>query len=214
MNHEPTGIAVAGLVERYGRVTAVDDLSFTAGPGEVTGFLGPNGAGRRRLCASCSRWLPPTLAPPPSMVRPTGTCLDRPISSVRRLTSRLFHPARTGRNHLRVLCTVNDEELTHDELLARASNGDVVVLDVRPREEYNFAHIPGAVSIPVDELAQRLQDLPDGQEIVAYCRGAYCVLAYDAVELLRAQGRRARRLQDGMLEWRLAGRPIQHRGAA
>ncbi len=113
-----------------------------------------------------------------------------------------------------MLCTVNDEELTHDELLARASNGDVVVLDVRPREEYNFAHIPGAVSIPVDELAQRLQDLPDGQEIVAYCRGAYCVLAYDAVELLRAQGRRARRLQDGMLEWRLAGRPIQHRGAA
>ena len=82
--------------------------------------------------------------------------------------------------------------------------GDVVVLDVRPAEEYAAGHIPGAVSIPVDELADRLAELPADVEIVAYCRGAYCVLAHEAVRLLREQGRPARKLVGGMLEWRLA----------
>jgi rhodanese-related sulfurtransferase len=100
------------------------------------------------------------------------------------------------------------EEVTREELLRRVQSGDATVIDVRPREEYAAGHIPGAVSIPLDELAERLAELPLDQEIVAYCRGAYCVFAHDAVRLLTAQGRPARRLTDGMLEWRLADLPI------
>jgi rhodanese-related sulfurtransferase len=100
------------------------------------------------------------------------------------------------------------EHVSREELLRRARAGDVVVLDVRPREEYAAGHIPGAVSMPVDELADRLADLPADQEIVAYCRGAYCVMAHDAVRLLTDHGRHARRLTDGMLEWRLADLPV------
>ena len=100
------------------------------------------------------------------------------------------------------------EQVSKDQLLERARSGRVTVLDVRPREEYEAGHIPGAVSIPLDELADHLADLPDDQEIVAYCRGAYCVLAHDAVRLLTDHGRRATRLDDGMLEWRLAALPV------
>ncbi|MCP3811884.1 ArsR/SmtB family transcription factor [Mycolicibacterium septicum] len=83
-----------------------------------------------------------------------------------------------------------------------------VLLDVRPVEEYLAGHIPGAISIPVDELAERITDLPDDSDIIVYCRGEYCVFAYDAVRLLNQNGRRAIRLNDGMLEWRLAGLPV------
>jgi rhodanese-related sulfurtransferase len=100
------------------------------------------------------------------------------------------------------------EQVTRDELVRRARSGDVVVLDVRPREEYDAGHIPGAISIPVEELADRLAEIPIAQEIVAYCRGAYCVLAHEAVRLLTARGREARRLADGMLEWRIADLPV------
>jgi rhodanese-related sulfurtransferase/DNA-binding transcriptional ArsR family regulator len=100
------------------------------------------------------------------------------------------------------------EIVSRGELLRRAAVGDVVVLDVRPAEEYAAGHIPGAVSIPVDRLADRLSELPADAEIAAYCRGAFCVLADDAVRLLTARGRRARRLDEGMLEWRLAGLPV------
>ncbi|UOT05740.1 metalloregulator ArsR/SmtB family transcription factor [Rhodococcus opacus] len=100
------------------------------------------------------------------------------------------------------------EHVSKDQLLERARSGKVTVLDVRPREEYQAGHIPGAVSIPLDELADHLADLPPDQEIVAYCRGAYCVLAHDAVRLLTDHGRRAARLTDGMLEWRLATLPV------
>ncbi|MFI6010926.1 ArsR/SmtB family transcription factor [Streptomyces sp. NPDC051243] len=96
-----------------------------------------------------------------------------------------------------------------EELLARAAAGEVVVLDVRPAEEYTAGHIPGALSIPVDQLADRIAELPAEAEVVAYCRGAYCVLAHDAVRLLRQRGRRAVRLTDGMLEWRLAELPVE-----
>lgn len=98
--------------------------------------------------------------------------------------------------------------VARDELLRRARTGDVVVLDVRPAVEYAAGHVPGAVSVPLEDLEQRLGDLPAGVEIVAYCRGAYCVLAHDAVDRLTAAGRRARRLHEGMLEWRLAGLPV------
>jgi rhodanese-related sulfurtransferase/DNA-binding transcriptional ArsR family regulator len=98
--------------------------------------------------------------------------------------------------------------VTRDELQQLAKAETVTVLDVRPREEYAAGHIPGAVSIPLDELSKRLAELPGDGQIVAYCRGAYCVLAHDAVRLLRAHGRDATRLADGMLEWRLADLPI------
>jgi rhodanese-related sulfurtransferase/DNA-binding transcriptional ArsR family regulator len=94
------------------------------------------------------------------------------------------------------------------ELQRLAKTAGVTVLDVRPGEEYAAGHIPGAVGIPMDELADRLAELPDDGRIVAYCRGAYCVLAHDAVRLLRAHGREAARLADGMLEWRLADLPV------
>ncbi|MBC9728664.1 metalloregulator ArsR/SmtB family transcription factor [Streptomyces sp. TRM68367] len=99
-------------------------------------------------------------------------------------------------------------ELTREELQARVEAGDVVVLDVRPVEEYQSGHIPGALSIPVEELAERINELPEDLEIVVYCRGEYCVLAYDAVRLLTDRGRRALRLNDGMLEWRLSAMPV------
>jgi rhodanese-related sulfurtransferase len=100
------------------------------------------------------------------------------------------------------------EPVTRDQLQKLARRRSVTVLDVRPTEEYEGGHIPGAVSIPLDELAHRLAELPDDGQVVAYCRGAYCVLAHDAVALLRRRGRRAQRLADGMLEWRLAGLPV------
>lgn len=100
------------------------------------------------------------------------------------------------------------ENVSADELLKRANAGQVTVIDVRPREEYAAGHIPGAVSIPLDDLPGVLDELPPGQEIVAYCRGAYCVFAYDAVRLLESRGRRAFRLSEGMLEWKLAERPV------
>ncbi|WP_054248960.1 ArsR/SmtB family transcription factor [Rhodococcus opacus] len=100
------------------------------------------------------------------------------------------------------------DQVSRDQLLERARSGKVTVLDVRPREEYQAGHIPGAVSIPIDELADRLADLPEDQEIVAYCRGAYCVFAHEAVRLLTDHDRPAARLADGMLEWRLADLPV------
>jgi rhodanese-related sulfurtransferase/DNA-binding transcriptional ArsR family regulator len=100
------------------------------------------------------------------------------------------------------------QPVTRDQLQHLATSATVTVLDVRPAEEYAAGHIPGAVSIPLDELAERLAELPDDGQIVAYCRGAYCVLAHDAVRLLNRHGRKAARLADGMLEWRLANLPV------
>ena len=101
------------------------------------------------------------------------------------------------------------ETLDRVELLARVRRGEVVVVDVRPRLEYDAGHIGGALSVPFDELERRLEELPDDVEIVAYCRGPYCVLAPQAVRLLRRRGRHARRLDSGMPEWRLAGLPVE-----
>jgi len=100
------------------------------------------------------------------------------------------------------------DAVNREELLRRLKNGQVVAVDVRPAAEYAAGHIPGAVSLPLEELPDRLAELPADVEIVAYCRGAYCVLSHDAVRLLTAQGRRAVRLIDGMLEWRLADLPV------
>ncbi|MFJ5708636.1 MULTISPECIES: metalloregulator ArsR/SmtB family transcription factor [unclassified Streptomyces] len=99
-------------------------------------------------------------------------------------------------------------EVSHEELRARVAAGGVTVLDVRPVEEYRAGHIPGALSIPVAELTDRIGELPEGEEIIVYCRGEYCALAYDAVRLLTLRGRRAIRLHDGIVEWRLADLPV------
>jgi len=101
------------------------------------------------------------------------------------------------------------EPVTRDELLARADDGTLLVLDVRPQEEYSAGHIPGAISVPLAELETRLAGLPPDAEIVAYCRGPYCVLAPQALGLLRRNGFNARRLQDGLPEWRRAGLPVE-----
>ena len=95
------------------------------------------------------------------------------------------------------------------ELLHRLHAGDAVILDVRPGPEYAGGHLPGAIHIPLDELSDRLAELPSDADIIAYCRGRYCVLAHDAVRLLTAHGRTARRAADGILEWRLAGHPVE-----
>jgi rhodanese-related sulfurtransferase len=101
------------------------------------------------------------------------------------------------------------EPLPAKELLDRARKGLVTVLDVRPPEEYAAGHVPGAINIPVHELQKRLHDLPKRKEVIAYCRGPYCLMSYDAVALLRKKGLKARRLQDGLPEWRAAGLPIE-----
>jgi len=101
------------------------------------------------------------------------------------------------------------EPVEMDELLKRARSKHVVVLDARPTGEYAAGHIPGAISVPVDDLQRRLRQLPKGKEYVAYCRGPYCVYADRAVEILRSHGRTARRLREGFPEWRAAGLPVQ-----
>jgi rhodanese-related sulfurtransferase/DNA-binding transcriptional ArsR family regulator len=101
------------------------------------------------------------------------------------------------------------EPVDRGELLRRLESGEVTVVDVRPAVEYAAGHVPGAVNIPLDQLADRLGELPADLEVVAYCRGRFCVLAHDAVRLLSSHHRRARRMRDGLLEWRLAGLPLQ-----
>jgi len=101
------------------------------------------------------------------------------------------------------------EPVPMNELLERARNGEVVILDTRPAHEFAAGHIAGALSVPVEEMQQRLRKLPKSKEYVAYCRGPYCIYADRAVELLRANGRRARRLLDGFPEWKAAGLPVE-----
>jgi rhodanese-related sulfurtransferase len=95
-----------------------------------------------------------------------------------------------------------------EQLLAKVRDGAVTVLDVRPPEEFRAGHLPGALSVPLKELERRLSELPRDREIVAYCRGPYCVLAVEAVDMLRAQGFTAFRLEDGVQDWQARGYPV------
>ena len=107
--------------------------------------------------------------------------------------------------------TVKDdlEPVRRLDLLSRARDGLVTVLDVRPPEEFAAGHIPGAINIPLIDLERSLKDLTEDEEIVAYCRGPHCVLAFDAIEKLRQYGFKAQRLEDGYPEWRASGLPIE-----
>ncbi|MHA6731606.1 ArsR/SmtB family transcription factor [Devosia sp. A369] len=101
------------------------------------------------------------------------------------------------------------EPIEPDELLVRMSAESITLLDVRPADEFRAGHLPGAMNIDIAILAERLAELPRDREIVAYCRGPYCVLSLQAVRALRAQGFKVRRLRDGLPEWRAAGHPIE-----
>ena len=125
--------------------------------------------------------------------------------------SRLAEIEQVSRQYLDqrgALEAVNDGELLH-----RVRAGAVTVIDVRPREEYLAGHLPGAVSLPLAELKKRLPDLSKKRDIVAYCRGPYCVMALDAVDILRRKGFRAHRMEHGVLEWRARGWRLETGGS-
>ncbi len=105
------------------------------------------------------------------------------------------------------------EPVSREDLVSRLKAGLVTVLDVRPEDEFAMGHIPGAVNVPLADLERRLAELPRGQEIVAYCRGAYCVFSVEAVAALRMLGFNARRLEEGYPEWKAAGLPVKSVGA-
>ena len=124
------------------------------------------------------------------------TCGEQQLAEVDRLVTTFLQDRAAFRS------------ISVDELREALQEERVILLDVRPLEEYQMAHLPQARSIPVAELETRLSELPSDQEIVAYCRGPYCVFADEAVTLLRARGYQARRLEEGVVEWRTRGLPI------
>jgi rhodanese-related sulfurtransferase/DNA-binding transcriptional ArsR family regulator len=121
---------------------------------------------------------------------------EHQVAAVDRIVSRYFH----DRDSM--------EPVAKDELLSRMRDGIVTVLDVRPQDEFASGHLPGAINIPLSELRKRLGEFVSGQEVVAYCRGPWCVLAFEAVALLRQEGLSARRLDGGLPEWKIAGLPV------
>jgi len=121
---------------------------------------------------------------------------ERNVAEVERIVRCYFH----DRDSL--------EPISREGLLERLRAGAVTILDVRPEDEFALGHLPSAVNIPLRELEARLAEFDPAQEIVAYCRGPYCVLSYEAVATLRARGFKARRLEDGLPEWRAAGLPV------
>jgi rhodanese-related sulfurtransferase len=126
--------------------------------------------------------------------------------------SRLAEAEHAARNYLGDVEAL--EPVAQDELFRRLRDEHVLVLDVRPESEYSAGHIPGALNVPHDQVAARLAEFPENAEIVAYCRGRYCVFAPDAVRLLRARGFSARPLQGGLPDWRLAGLPVSNGAGA
>lgn len=131
-----------------------------------------------------------------TLVRALRRVAERNVGEVERIIQRYYR----DRDGL--------EPVSRDELLARLRKGSAIVLDARPADEYAAGHLPDAVGIPVGELKRRLREIPRGREVVAYCRGPYCIYSYDAIAILRAAGFRARRLDGGFLEWRVAGLPV------
>lgn len=121
--------------------------------------------------------------------------------------SRLAEVERISRQYLEERGAL--EAVGNDELLRRVRAGEVTIVDVRPHEEYVAGHIPGAISLPLAELKKNISGLPKGRDIVAYCRGPYCVMALDAVDILRRKGFRAHRMEHGVVEWRARGGRVE-----
>lgn len=145
-------------------------------------------------------------------VRVTYRLADEEVSDVFRALrhlaeSRLLEISEVTRQFVEARGAM--EPVDREELVERVRSGAVTVLDVRPAEEYAAGHLPGAVSIPVGEIKRRLADLPRHRAVVAYCRGPYCVMAIEAVGLLRANGFEAHRLEDGVPDWRARGLPVE-----
>jgi rhodanese-related sulfurtransferase/predicted transcriptional regulator len=131
------------------------------------------------------------------LVRALGRVGERNMGEVSRVMSDYFH----ARDAL--------EAVSRKELISRLRDGLVTVLDVRPEDEFALGHLPGALNIPLSKLENRLGELPADREIIAYCRGPYCVLSFEAVAALRARGYLVRRLEEGYPEWKAAGLPIE-----
>jgi rhodanese-related sulfurtransferase/predicted transcriptional regulator len=131
------------------------------------------------------------------LMRALGRVGERNVAEVNRVMTDYFH----ARDAL--------EPLTRKDLVSRLRKGLVTVLDVRPEDEFALGHIPGALNIPLGKLKHRLGELPADREVIAYCRGPYCVLSFEAVAALRARGYRVRRLEDGYPEWKAAGLPVE-----
>ena len=130
-------------------------------------------------------------------VRSIRVMAENQLAEVEQISRRFFE----GRRGL--------DPIDREALIRRVRKGAVIVLDVRPEEEYRAGHIPGAISIPVKELKRRLSELPKDHDIVAYCRGPYCVMSDQAVGILRSKGYRATRLDEGVLDWRARGLSIE-----
>lgn len=130
------------------------------------------------------------------------------LSGLRRLAERhIAEVERIVRENFERLDEL--KPVKREELLQLVSSGEAVVVDVRPAGEYQAGHIPGAISIPLDSLSKHLAKLPKNQEVVAYCRGPYCMFAFEAVSQLRSQGYKARRLEDGYPEWKAGQLPVE-----
>nr|WP_249139156.1 metalloregulator ArsR/SmtB family transcription factor [Bradyrhizobium japonicum] len=132
-----------------------------------------------------------------ALTRALGRVGERNIAEIGRVVTDYFH----ARDAL--------EPVSRDDLVARLHDDLVTVLDVRPEDEFALGHLPGALNIPLAELERRLGELPRGREVIAYCRGPWCVLSFEAVAALRTRGYRVRRLEDGYPEWKAAGLPVE-----
>ena len=132
-----------------------------------------------------------------ALTKALGRVGERNIAEIGRVVTDYFH----ARDAL--------EPVSRDDLIARLHDDLVTVLDVRPGDEFALGHLPGALNIPLAELERRLGELPKGREVIAYCRGPWCVLSFEAVAALRTRGYRVRRLEDGYPEWKAAGLPVE-----
>lgn len=132
-----------------------------------------------------------------ALIQALGRVGERNVAEVNRVMNDYFYTRDTL------------EAVSRDDLLARLQDGMVTVLDVRPEDEFAVGHLPGALNIPLAELERRLGELPADREVIAYCRGPYCVLSFEAVAALRKRGYRVHRLEDGYPEWKAAGLPVE-----
>jgi rhodanese-related sulfurtransferase/DNA-binding HxlR family transcriptional regulator len=132
-----------------------------------------------------------------ALIKALGTIGERNMAEIGRVVTDYFH----ARDSL--------EPVSREDLVGRLRDDLITVLDVRPEDEFALGHLPGALNIPLAELERRLSELPKSREVIAYCRGPYCVLSFEAVAALRARGYRVRRLEDGYPEWKAAGLPVE-----